>query len=117
MGDTSTAPSPDGKFLFAGVAGNTTVVSYGIGTEGSLTELSSVTVMAPPAGMKVSADGKYLAVSLPNFGVFGAVAMFSIASDGTLTMINAHRYRARDPRAISPMWISTALEVMCLREP
>src|SRR4029077_5744696 len=39
------------------------------------------------AGMKVSPDGKYLAVGLPGFGS-GAVAMFSIASNGSLTMIN-----------------------------
>jgi hypothetical protein len=38
--------------------------------------------------MKVSADGNYLAVSLPNSGAFGAVAMFSIGSNCALTMIN-----------------------------
>ena len=87
-GDISLAASPNGQYLFAGVAMNTTVVTFSIGTDGSLTELSSVAVMHGPAGMKVSADGNYLAVSLPSFGAFGAVAMFSIGSNGALTMVN-----------------------------
>ncbi len=87
-GDISLAASPSGQYLFAGVATNTTVVTFSIGTDGSLTELSRVPVMHGPAGMKVSADGNYLAVSLPNSGAFGAVAMFSIGSNGALTMIN-----------------------------
>src|SRR5579863_6481613 len=43
-GDISLAASADGKYLFAGVATNTTVVTFSIGADGSLTELSSVTV-------------------------------------------------------------------------
>ena len=97
FGDISLAASPDGQFLFAGVASNTTVVTFGIGTDGSLTELSSAMVMEPPAGMKVSADGAYLAVSLPNFGIFGAVAMFGIAGDGSLTMINGAPLQGTGP--------------------
>jgi len=97
FGDISLAASPDGQFLFAGVASNTTVVTFSIGTDGSLTELSSAMVMEPPAGMKVSADGTYLAVSLPNFGTFGAVAMFGIGSDGTLTMINGAPLQGTGP--------------------
>jgi 6-phosphogluconolactonase (cycloisomerase 2 family) len=88
-GDISLAASPNGQFLFAGVALNTTIVTYSIGTDGSLTQLSSVPVADGPAGMKVTADGNYLAVSLPIFGTFGAVAMYSIASNGALTLINA----------------------------
>jgi 6-phosphogluconolactonase (cycloisomerase 2 family) len=97
FGDISLAASPDGQFLFAGVASNTTVVTFSIGTDGSLTELSSAMVMEPPAGMKVSADGNYLAVALPNFGIFGAVAMFGIAADGSLTMINGAPLQGTGP--------------------
>lgn len=97
FGDISLAASPDGQFLYAGVASNTTVVTFSIGTDGSLTELSSAMVLEPPAGMKVSADGTYLAVSLPSFGIFGAVAMFGIDSTGTLTMINGAPLQGTGP--------------------
>jgi len=97
FGDISLAASPDGQFLFAGVASNDTIVTFSIGTDGSLTELSSVLAMEPPAGMKVSADGTLLAVALPNFGIFGAVALFGIAGDGTLTMINGAPLQGTGP--------------------
>jgi 6-phosphogluconolactonase len=87
-GDISLAASADGQFLFAGVASNLTVVTFGIGTDGSLTPLSSVASPASPAGMKASTDGNYLAVGLPNYGIFGAVAMFSVGSNGALTLVN-----------------------------
>jgi 6-phosphogluconolactonase len=93
----SLAASPNGQFLFAGVDSNTTIVTFSIGADGSLTELSSVILTEPPAGMKVSGDGKYLAVSLPNLGIFGAVAMFSIASNGALTMINGAPLESTGP--------------------
>ncbi|MBZ5593153.1 MAG: lactonase family protein [Acidobacteriia bacterium] len=95
--DISLAASPDGQFLFAGTAANTSVVTFAIATDGSLTEVSSLNVLEPPAGMKVSADGKYLAVSLPNWGAFGSVAMFSIASDGSLAMINGAPFQGPGP--------------------
>ena len=97
FGDISLAASADGQFLFAGLASNSTVVAFSIGTDGSLTELSSASVMEPPAGMKVSADGTYLAVSLPNYGIFGAVAMFGIGADGTLSMINGAPLQGTGP--------------------
>lgn len=97
FGDISLAASPNGKFLFAGVVLNTSIVTFSIGTDGSLTELSSVGIPNPPAGMKVSADGNYLAVSLPNLGIFGAVAMYSIGSNGALTLINGAPLESTGP--------------------
>jgi 6-phosphogluconolactonase len=87
-GDISLAATPNGQFLFAGVATNSTVVTFSIGADGSLTEVSSVAVGVPPAGMKASADGKYLAIALPNAGAFGGVAMYSIGANGALTLLN-----------------------------
>ena len=98
LGDISLAASPDGKFLFAGLAANTSLATFGIGTDGSLTSLSSVTLTAAAAGMKVSPDGKYLAVSFPNLGTFGAVAMFSIASSGALTMVAGAPWESAGPQ-------------------
>jgi len=85
--DISLAASPNGQFLFAGLSANGSVATFGIAADGSLSQLFSIAIGKPPAGMKVSPDGKYLAVGLPGFGS-GAVAMFSIASNGALTMIN-----------------------------
>jgi 6-phosphogluconolactonase len=87
-GDISLAPAPNGQFLFAGVATNSTVVTFSIAADGSLTAVSNVAVGVPPAGMKVSADGNYLAVALPNAGAFGGVAMYSIGANGALTLLN-----------------------------
>src|SRR5579859_875511 len=85
--DMSLAASPNGQFLFAGLSANKSIATFTIAADGSLSQMSSIAIGAPPAGMKVSPDGKYLAVGLPGFGN-GAVAMFSIASNGALTMIN-----------------------------
>jgi 6-phosphogluconolactonase (cycloisomerase 2 family) len=97
FGDISLAASPNGKFLFAGLALNTSIVTFSIGTDGSLTELSSVGITDPPTGMKVSADGNYLAVSMPNLGIFGAVAVYSIGANGALTLINGAPLQSMGP--------------------
>ncbi|HKW97730.1 MAG TPA: beta-propeller fold lactonase family protein [Bryobacteraceae bacterium] len=85
--DISLAASANGKFLFAGVAATRTVLTFGIGADGSLTQVGSAAVPASPAGMKASADGQYLAVGLPADSG-GAVAMFTVAANGALTMVN-----------------------------
>jgi lactonase family protein with 7-bladed beta-propeller len=86
--DLSLAASPDGKFLFAGLSSNNAVISFSINVDGSLSQAATADLPAPPDGMKVTADGQHLAVALPTYVGFGAVAIFSIASDGTLTMVN-----------------------------
>jgi 6-phosphogluconolactonase (cycloisomerase 2 family) len=86
-GDISLAAAAEGGFLFAGVASNRTVVTFRIGADGSLAQMSSVPVPAAPEGMKVTNDGQYLAVALPSFAG-GAIAMFSIAANGGLTLVN-----------------------------
>jgi 6-phosphogluconolactonase (cycloisomerase 2 family) len=85
--DISLAASPNGQFLFAGITANNSIATFSIAADGSLSQVSGIAIGKGAAGMKVSPDGKYLAVGLPGFGS-GAVAMFSIASNGSLTMIN-----------------------------
>jgi 6-phosphogluconolactonase (cycloisomerase 2 family) len=63
-GDISLAPSVDGQYLFAGVSANKTIVSFKINTDGSLTQVASTASPATPIGMKVTADGQYLAAGL-----------------------------------------------------
>src|SRR5204863_1175007 len=86
-GDISLAPSPDGQFLFAGVAASSTIVKFAINVDGSLTQLATAVVPARPAGMKVSPNGNFLAVGLPGYLNAGGVAMFNIAN-GAFTMVN-----------------------------
>ncbi|HKX00098.1 MAG TPA: hypothetical protein VJN43_20320 [Bryobacteraceae bacterium] len=86
--DISLAASPDGQFLFAGVTSNNTVVTLKVMADGSLSQAASLAIPAAPSGMKVTPDGKFLAAALPGYLGFGAIAMFAIASDGSLTMVN-----------------------------
>ena len=86
-GDISLAASSDGKFLFAGLAAKNSILALNIGADGSLSSTTfSAALFASPVGMKVSPDGHFLAVALPAFGP--TVAMFSVASNGALAMIN-----------------------------
>jgi 6-phosphogluconolactonase (cycloisomerase 2 family) len=87
-GDISLAASPDGTFLFAGMSSNLNVVTFKVGSDGSLAPAASTLLPAAPTGMKVSPDGKFLAVGLPGYNGLGAVAMFSIGTGGSLTMVN-----------------------------
>ncbi len=87
-GDISLAASPNGQYLFAGVASNLTLVTFSIGADGSLSQVASTTLPVAATGMKVASDGQFLAVGMPAYNSKGAVAMFSIASSGALTMVS-----------------------------
>jgi 6-phosphogluconolactonase len=87
-GDISLAASPNGQYLFAGVASNLTLVTFSIGADGSLSQVASTTLPAAASGMKVAQDGQFLAVGMPAYNNKGAVAMFSVASNGALTMVS-----------------------------
>lgn len=83
----SLAATPNGQFLYAGATGGTITI-FGINTStAALAPVSSGTGVAAGgtiSSMKVSPDGKYLAVVLYPFN---AVAMFAIQSDGTLQSV------------------------------
>jgi|SRR5579872_5432872 len=86
-GDVSLDASPNGQFLFAGLQATNKIVVLNIAADGSLSSSGlTATLPASPAGMKVSPDGRFLAVALPALG--RAVAMFSIGSNGALSMLN-----------------------------
>lgn len=78
------AATPDGRFLMAGSPWSETITSFSIGADGSLTPVPGSPFFAggPPIGMKVSPNGKFLAV-----GLLGSVAMFGIAPDGSLATV------------------------------
>src|SRR5258706_228204 len=76
-------------------------------TDGLVWQRSSTAIGKGPAGMKVSTDRKYLAVGLPGFGS-GAVAMFSIGSNGALTMINGAPFADSGPGFLAGVDIDCA---------
>ena len=66
-----------------------------------------VSTFNQPDGIKVTPDGSFLAVVLPNEGPHGSVAMFSMGSDGSLTSIQPPRPFGR------PSGNATGIDVTC----
>lgn len=99
-GDISVAVTPDNKFLFASVDNYYAITTFGIANDGSLTVLggSPFYTDGPPDGMKVSPDGKFLAVALEwPFSDYGAIDMFSVGADGSLTPVSGSPFWAYGP--------------------
>ena len=82
----SLAATPNGQFLVAGLGDSGNMMVFSIAGNGALTALSTVPNGAGSVdGMAISPNGQFLAAALAN--VNPAVAIFSIASDGTLTLV------------------------------
>ncbi len=82
------AATPNNQFLYATNSGSNNVTIFSIGPNGALTRLAGtpVALNLEPDGVKVSPDGRFLAIGAPrNSG--GLIAMFSIAPDGGLTRV------------------------------
>lgn len=93
-GDYSLAVSPNGKFLFATEENVTVIHVYSINaTTGALTEISSSPFQtgASNQGLNVTANGKFLIVGE---GAAAAVAVYTIASNGTLTAVSGSPFAA-----------------------
>lgn len=95
----SLAPTPNGQFLYAGNHGTSDITVFSIGPEGELTTVGNrVPAGDGVNGMKVSPDGRWLAVVLTYEGPHGSVAIFSIESKtGELTAVEGSPFPARDP--------------------
>ncbi len=78
----SLAATPDGHFLMA--SSNGVIKSFAIAANGSLSLSSTVSLLpSPMVGMKISGDGRFLAVSHQ-----ASVSVFTIsAADGSLTAV------------------------------
>jgi 6-phosphogluconolactonase len=84
----SLAATPDSRFLYSANGFTQDITTFGINPDGSLTRIgNNVFSFQQPDGIKVTPDGSFLAVVLPNAGPHGSVAVFSIQSDGTLLSI------------------------------
>lgn len=90
------AASPNGKAVYAfsacGLAGpvpggNPMVSAFSIGPDGSLTKVGADQPIAQPIDMAVSGDGNFLLIStFPNAGG-PSTTVFSIATDGSLSIV------------------------------
>jgi 6-phosphogluconolactonase (cycloisomerase 2 family) len=83
----SLAATPDNRFLYSANGFSQDITTFAINEDGSLTRIgSNVFAFQQPAGIKVTPDGRFLAVALPNEGPHGSVVVFGIGSDGTLLL-------------------------------
>ena len=107
----SLAATPDNRFLYSANGFSQDITTFGINPDGSLTRIGpNVFTFQQPDGVKVTPDGSFLAVVLPSEGPHGSVQMFSIGSDGTLTV-------AQPPQPVRPFGgpdgIATGIDVTC----
>ena len=95
-GTLQLAISPDGRFLYAPIGASGVIAVLAIGADGSLARVpcsASNCSTAPglfPTSPVVTPDGKFLYVAdqQSGFPPPGAVSIFAIASDGTLTPVS-----------------------------
>ncbi len=83
--------TPDGKFLMAASAAAGRLSVFEIAANGALTPItgSPFSLHGSPNGIKVTPDGRFLAVVDTFLGLgFSGVEMFSISSTGTPTRLN-----------------------------
>ncbi len=84
---TAVAATPNGQFLYAANPGSNNISAFAIAANGALSPIAGSPFAAGgiPDGIKVSPDGKYLAVATAN--PVAQVAMFSIGPTGALTAV------------------------------
>jgi len=85
------AATPDGRFLMAASNGSANVAVFSISSTGALSPIagSPFPTVGNTNAIKISPDGKFLAVSKSNSFIVtpSKLEMFSIASDGSLTSL------------------------------
>ncbi len=110
----SLAAASDGRFLYAAQDNSATIRTFGINPEdGSLNPIgNAVRARGGPNGMKVSPDGRWLAMVLTEEPPHGAVAVFNIdAKTGELTPVAGSPFPVRDPGG--PEGRATGIDINC----
>jgi len=106
-GDLALAVSPDNKFLFSGDTNTGEVTTFSIGVDGTLSIAPGSPYLVPDltgeafiAGMKVSPDGSFLAITLPSTSSGDSeIAIYSIGPDGSLASVPGSPFRSGDRSA------------------
>src|SRR5262249_17924366 len=107
----SLAATPDNQFLYSANGFSQDITTFGINPDGSLTRIgNNVFAFQQPDGIKVTPDGRFLMVVLPNAGPHGSVLVLSIGSDGTLVPV-------QPPQSVRPFGgqdgSATGIDVAC----
>ncbi|MFL5870628.1 MAG: lactonase family protein, partial [Solirubrobacterales bacterium] len=84
--------TPDGKRVYVANRSSGTISAFSVAADGSLTELpvSPIGVPAVPAGLAVSADGRYLYVT--HSAASGRVSAYAIQPNGSLSPLPGSPY-------------------------
>jgi 6-phosphogluconolactonase (cycloisomerase 2 family) len=106
----SLASTPDGKFLMA--SSNGVIKTFSVGVNGALSPSATVSLLpSPMVGMKISGDGRFLAVSHQ-----ASVSVFTISSvDGSLTAVAGLHFRKPVPGSWAE-WNSTATALFFMQQ-
>ncbi len=112
----SLAATPDGQFLYAAMALSADIHPFRIDPDnGRLTPIGDPIPAGAPRsvnGVKVSPDGKWLAVALTRVPPHGQVAMFAIDPEtGGLAAIPGSPFPVRDPGG--PDGVAAGLDINC----
>lgn len=103
-GIMSLAATPDGQYLMA--SSNGRIQSFSIAANGALTPAVLTTnCCAPMVGMKISADGKLLAVSNET-----SVSIYTINPDGSLTLVPGSPFPQMGTGLVSGLEFSCAAD-------
>jgi 6-phosphogluconolactonase (cycloisomerase 2 family) len=80
--------TPNSKFLYVTSLNGSNILGYSVADDGRLSQLPGfpLPLSSAPMNSAISPDGRFLAVALLRFDM-GLIAMFTIGSDGSLTVL------------------------------
>jgi 6-phosphogluconolactonase (cycloisomerase 2 family) len=107
----SLASAPDGAYLYAG--GGTQLLAYAVAPSGALSPLATYPLDSPADGMKVSPDGRFVAVA--NFYA-NRISMFGIGADGSLAPVPGSPFAADPAGAAAGVEINCSSDLLFLAE-
>ncbi len=111
----SLAATPDGQFLYAAQDYSATIRIFGIDPEdGRLTPIGGLVPVGGPGAnaMKLSPDGKWLALSVSRVSPHGLVALFAVDPEtGGLAAVPGSPFPVRDPGG--PDGVAAGVDINC----
>lgn len=96
--------TPNGKFVYASIRGNSSIAAYAVGNDGKLTLVERVSSGGTtPRNFDIDSTGKFLIVAnqASDNNADGNVVVFTIGIDGKLTKVGAGVTGLRSPAAVS----------------